>query len=253
MNVTVIVAARLRSTRLPGKALLPLAGLPMLALLLRRLKASKLSQQIVLATTTRKEDNLLEQWARFEGVDVFRGSENNVAGRFVAAAEKFGGQYIARITADCPFIDGWMLDYCLEQAAQAAPFELATTKGAFPVGLDVEIYRTDALKELHNMAMLSEAEREHVTLKFYENEDKFRVVRLFPPVDMSGVGLELTVDTAEDYLFARSLIKDGDDPMLSVKQIVARARSVFSKSVAAVESGSEGHEHRVQLKPQSST
>ncbi len=106
MEVTAIVAARMGSSRFPGKSLALLGGMPMIEFLLRRLQKSKECKQIILATTVEKIDDPIEILGNKIGVDVFRGPENDVAGRFVEAAEMYEAEWVARITGDCPFVDG---------------------------------------------------------------------------------------------------------------------------------------------------
>ncbi|MBU0509540.1 NTP transferase domain-containing protein [bacterium] len=207
MNVAIIVAARMDSKRLPGKALLPFHGVPMIVFLLRRLRSSRRATDIVLATTSRPQDDVLEKWAEREGIAVFRGAENDLVARYAAAAEQFAADYVVRVTGDCPFVDGALVDECLEQSLKYTPFDLATTKGCFPVGLDCEIYPARVMVALNRRRDLTPEHREHLTLHLYEHSDDFKILRLRPPLSLSGVNATFTVDTMDDYHRAMILLK----------------------------------------------
>jgi spore coat polysaccharide biosynthesis protein SpsF len=116
MKFGVIIAARSNSKRLPGKATLPLIGTPILQLLIKRVKTSKIADKIILATSDLSQDDGLEKIAKEEGIEIFRGPLDNVLGRFVGAAKKYDFDYCVRITGDEPFLDGQTLDYVIEKA-----------------------------------------------------------------------------------------------------------------------------------------
>lgn len=201
----VFVAARTGSTRLPGKALMPLADVPMVAYLLRRLKGSRLAGRLVLATTDLPEDDRLEALARSEGVPCFRGDRGDLVKRYVDAARAFPCEFAVRVTADCPFVDAAGLDACLAQCEAQDAFDVASTKTRFPVGLDFEIYSTARMEALHASVDLSAEEREHLTLHMYRHPDRFVLRPLHPPPDLPKTSRTFTVDTPEDYRFAADL------------------------------------------------
>ena len=89
MNYTVLIAARLASTRCPNKALADVCGAPMIERLYDRIVATPEIDNVILATTNLKSDNKLVEWAKTKGIDFYRGSSNDVLGRITAAAENF--------------------------------------------------------------------------------------------------------------------------------------------------------------------
>jgi spore coat polysaccharide biosynthesis protein SpsF len=204
-RVGVVVAARTSSTRLPGKALLPLHGVPMIVFLLRRLRRTK-SAEVVVATTTLPADDQLADTVAAEGVPVFRGSAADVVERYVGAAKHFEFDVVARVTADCPFVDADLADWCIDWTAKLDSFDLATTKGYFPVGLDVEIYRAGRMVALHDSDKMTSDEREHLTLHFYNHSDEFEIQRIAPPDHWMAIDRHFTVDTEDDYDHARRLV-----------------------------------------------
>ena len=218
-SVGVVVAARTSSTRLPGKALLPLQGLPMLTFLLRRLQALQ-SGTVFLATTDLPVDDELVALAARENVGVFRGSETDLVARYVGAAKQFGLDTVARVTADCPFVDAELIDWCVARAAEFDQFDLATTKGRFPVGLDVEIYRAETMAMLDVKMPLSPVHREHLTLYFYDHRDSYLVRPIAPPSDWLPAVRSFTVDTAEDYSYAQSLTGRFGNPRFPIRELL---------------------------------
>jgi spore coat polysaccharide biosynthesis protein SpsF len=205
-RVGIVLQARTGSRRLPGKALLPLAGLPMVVFLLRRLAGPmRMPARLVFATTTLPDDDRLAETAAAEGVEVFRGADADVAGRYVAVARQYRFDTVVRITGDCPFIDAEFLDHCLGVCTAAPPFDLATTKGAFPQGIDCEIYPAALLERLDAEDALSDEQREHVTLVFYDTQAPWRRHLITPPGGAIRTGGVYTVDTAEDYARVQTL------------------------------------------------
>ncbi len=198
-RIATVLSARMASSRLPGKAMLPLGGVPMIQFVIERLRDTRYGGKVILATTQRAEDDVLARLGEGLGVGVFRGADADVAGRLVAAAREFGLDWLVRVTGDCPFLDTQSLDHCLAQWEPDGGADLWTTKGAFPVGIDYELISCAALAA--EWPAMSSEEREHVTLRFYgaEIETKYSRVQFSPPVGWRCAGNHFTVDTPEDY------------------------------------------------------
>ena len=195
--VGTVVAARMNSVRLPGKAMLDLDGVPMIQFLLDRLRSTKLGGPVVFATTERADDDVLASHVAGMGVPVFRGADDDVAQRYVAAGHEFGFDWIVRVTGDCPFVDGESLDFCLSQWNADAIGTVHSTKGAFPVGIDYEVVATETLRV--EWPKMSAQEREHVTLRLYRPELGFVVRQFTPPASWPVAHARYVVDTPSDY------------------------------------------------------
>jgi spore coat polysaccharide biosynthesis protein SpsF len=221
-TVGIIVAARTGSTRLPGKALLPLNGMPMILFLLERLKSLR-GGRVVLATTELEGDNHLADLVRTAGVPVFRGSANDLVARYTAAAAAFGFDTVGRVTGDCPFVDGPMVDHCLQQAAGFDGLDIASTKGAFPVGLDIELYSAAMMARLNARDDLTASHREHLTLYMYDHKDRFDVRRLQPPSGWPMTSRSFTVDTRADYDQAAALAGQFSRTDFPIHDLIERA------------------------------
>src|SRR5438477_5430740 len=198
MSVTVVVQARMGSTRLPGKVLRPLAGRPMLALMLQRL-ASVQSGPVVVATSDRALDTPIARLADELSVRCVRGSEVDVLARMTLAARIYHADHIVRLTADCPLTDPRLVDDVVStHLAAHADYTSNTLLRTFPDGLDVEVLRTEALEDADARARDS-AEREHVTPFIYRDPDRYRLAAHLGPEDLEDE--RWTVDTAEDFAF----------------------------------------------------
>lgn len=216
-SVGVVVSARTASKRLPGKSLLPLAGLPMVLFLMRRLKTIR-GASLVLATTTLPSDDQLTTTVSRVGIPVFRGDPDDLINRYHSAANYFCFDTVVRVTADCPFIDGDLIEYCLQEARWSADWDLATTKSQFPVGLDAEIIPVAVIEKLRNHSSLSAGDREHLTLYLYNNN--YKVKRIRPPSDWPETSGVYTVDTPADYRVAQSIVQSFKDVNFSVKELL---------------------------------
>lgn len=205
-NVAIIVSARMASSRLPGKAMMTLAGVPMIQFLIERLVGSTLGGELVLATTTRDDDDILEKLGGEIGIKVFRGAENDVAGRCLSAAQALGAEWIVRVTGDCPFLNADTIDYCLRQTVWDDKL-FWTTKGSFPRGIDLELLAVSKLET--EWPKMTDDEKEHVTLRFYGMHDATmgRVARFKPPGNWPMTRATYMVDTKSDYESARELIR----------------------------------------------
>ena len=203
-KVGIIVAARTGSSRLPGKALLPLRGVPMITFLLRRLQPARRAT-LLFATTELPADNLLASVVAQESVPVFRGANEDVVARYVAAAAHFALDTVVRVTADCPFVNAELVDYCLECVGAWDSFDLATTKTRFPAGLDAEIYRADDMAKLDRVDHLTAIEREHLTLHYYNHPSACDIRYIDPIAPWAPLGSHLMVDTSADYARASDI------------------------------------------------
>ncbi|MFL5643161.1 MAG: cytidylyltransferase domain-containing protein [Chloroflexota bacterium] len=193
-----IVQARMGSTRLPGKVLLPLIGEPILGLVMRRSARAMTVHEVVVATTTLPEDDRVVELAEANGWPVERGSESDLLDRYLGAARAHDAQVIVRITADCPLIDPVVIDRVVE-AFRASGVDYASnviSPRTYPRGLDVEVIRRDAL-ERAGIEDRDPAWREHVTPYIYRHPERFELLRV--PADEDHSDQRWSVDTAEDY------------------------------------------------------
>src|SRR2546427_10289247 len=120
-RVVAVIQARMGSTRLPGKVLMPIAGRTMLERTVRRVQAATAVDDVTVATTEGAADQLVVEEARRVGVGCVRGSENDVLDRYVRAARTLGADAIVRVTADCPLVDPEVVDATVAAFRSATP------------------------------------------------------------------------------------------------------------------------------------
>jgi spore coat polysaccharide biosynthesis protein SpsF len=203
--ITAILQARLGSSRLPRKVLLPLAGQPLLWHVIRRVQASQHIQQIVVATTTQGRDDELADYVAGLGVAVFRGAEQDVLDRYYQAAQAFSASVIVRLTADCPLLDPTIIDQTIAFFLSGSYDYVSNCLGAhrtFPDGLDTEVLTFSALETAWREARLP-SEREHVTPYLYKNPQRFRVAGWLNGLDHSAE--RWTIDEPSDYAFLQKV------------------------------------------------
>ena len=205
MRTLIIVQARMTSTRLPGKVLLPLAGEPMLTRLLERLRRVQRAHGIVIATTTNTTDDAIAALCAQLDVACHRGSELDVLSRYADAARLHLADVVVRITSDCPLIDPALIDQVIavyqEGGSDCVSNMLPPT---WPYGMAVEVFSATALQQAHAEAT-QPAEREHVTPFLYAHPERYRLRNVTSPVDLSQH--RWTVDTPEDYELVRRLFE----------------------------------------------
>jgi spore coat polysaccharide biosynthesis protein SpsF len=205
MTTLIIVQARMTSTRLPGKVLLPLAGEPMLIRLVERLRRVQRADGIVIATTGKTTDDPIAALCAQLGVPCHRGSEHDVLSRYADAARLHGADVVVRITADCPLIDPALIDQVIAaHAAGDSDYVSNMLPPTWPYGMAVEVFSAAALAQAHTEAT-QPAEREHVTPFIYWHPERYRLLNVASTVDLSQH--RWTVDTPEDYELVRRLFE----------------------------------------------
>tara|TARA_B100000242_G_C43050674_1_gene490855 strand:- start:336 stop:1097 length:762 start_codon:yes stop_codon:yes gene_type:complete len=220
-----IIQARMSSTRLPKKVLMPLIDdLSILDLQVRRLKKCDFIDNIILATSRRPEDKVLKDHADSLNIDFFTGSESNVLERFFECASQYELDQIIRVTADDPFKDPKVIEMAFEIFTEGNfDYVSNTLKPTFPEGIDIEIFSYDSLSRAYSEASLN-SEKEHVTPYIWKNKDSFKIKNFEADVDYSEI--RLTVDYEEDLILARKILKNFyPDIFFGFKEIVEYIKS----------------------------
>jgi spore coat polysaccharide biosynthesis protein SpsF len=214
MRVGAVVFARMSSSRLPGKALLPIGRQPLLGWVLERLARVRSVSQVVVATSTSPSDDTLADFSREAGIEVYRGPLDNVVERAVGCAHQFGLDAFARVCGDRAFLEPADIDGAVRRMMTKGPtpadLVTNTLDGHVPPGLTAEVVRTDALAEV--LAQTSDRlDLEHLTRYFYRHPEQFRIVSSgrVPPVLRD---LRFVVDTPEDLDRARWIVERLEDP-----------------------------------------
>lgn len=195
--VVLIIQARLGSTRLPGKVLLPIAGRPMLSYQVERLRRCRRIDRIVVATTTAPIDDAIVLFCDTEGLACTRGSEQDVLSRYAEAADAHDADVVVRVTSDCPLLDPSLVDAAIEAfETEHVDYVSNMMPPTWPYGMAVEVFSRSALQQAHAEAR-DPAEREHVTPFIYWRPERYRLKPLVRQPDLSVH--RWTVDTPEDF------------------------------------------------------
>lgn len=173
MNL-LIIQARMGSTRLPGKVLKTIKGLPLLEIQNQRIRESKLVDEIIIATTTNKEDDAIEMFCDKKNILCSRGSDWDVLDRYYQAAKKYNPTNVIRVTSDCPLHHHSVIDFVINEFLKSGKdyFSNSNHEPDFlEDGFDVEMFSFKALENTWQQAKLL-SEREHVT-PYIKNSGKF--------------------------------------------------------------------------------
>jgi spore coat polysaccharide biosynthesis protein SpsF len=216
MKTVAIIQARMGSTRLPGKVMLPLNGEHVLTHDVHRTMAATNVEEVVVATTERQADDIIDRYARRTRATVFRGSETDVLSRVYYAARKANADIIVRITGDCPLISPETIETVIERLMKSnADYSTNILERTFPRGFDVEAFTFNSFKQVYDQAT-EPHHREHVTPYYHENDHDFNLVSVTAdevfdkPWMQNRTDLRLTLDEADDYELLR-LIYDRID------------------------------------------
>lgn len=212
IDYRVMVQARMSSGRFPGKVLAPLGGQPLIAHVLSRVCEAVPRERVVLVTSEDGTDDPLATYVRSElEVMVFRGSLDDVVGRFQTCLHAHPCEWFVRICGDSPAIDPGLLGWMLERVSDDLDLLTNVAERTFPPGESVEIVRARTF--LAWMADdLTPEEREHVTLHFYRHSERYRI-RSVVAADPSLPARRLVVDTLEDLRALERIL--ATDPGLS--------------------------------------
>jgi len=225
-KIVTVVQVRRGSSRLPDKVFRPLSGKSLFVRQVERVLASKLCGQVVVATTTNAADDLVWEVCQQEGLECFRGHDQDLLDRHYQAALKYGADTVIKIPGDCPLIDPVVIDQVIAfylENADKYDYVSNLHPATFPDGNDVEIMSLGVMEEAWKDANRA-FEREHTTPYIWERPERYRIGN----VVMNG-GLDysmthrLTIDYEEDYQFIKAVWEElyPVNPLFGVNDILA--------------------------------
>jgi spore coat polysaccharide biosynthesis protein SpsF len=191
MKIGAIVLTRMDSSRLPGKALIKVAGKPIISYVLERAFKIKNVEQVVLATTKRAVDEPLVKYAIEENIPFFRGDTENVAKRVISCCKQYNYDAFVRINGDSPLLHWELIDTAVEKIKEQR-YDIVT----YPTGMSVEVLEYSAYLKAY-ARMNDPSDFEHVTTFLYDNPDQFCIHSLLNQ-NNDWSGIHLAVDNQED-------------------------------------------------------
>jgi spore coat polysaccharide biosynthesis protein SpsF len=229
MTITaIIIQARMSSTRLPGKVMLPLCGVPVIRMVAERCMCSARVDTVAIAVPLDENTDAIKSEAFAAQVDTFiRGEHHDVLKRYTFAANHLNADVIVRVTADCPFIEPEVIDDLIRlRAHHNAPYASNVHPRSWPKGLDCEVFTREMLIRA-DQAAKSPEEREHVTPWIIANSPRLNL-----PAPMLGLSnRRWTLDTPEDYAHLTALA-EGLHPDSTWREVLAVENRILGGELA---------------------
>lgn len=209
-KIGIIIQARMGSSRLPNKIMSTLGEKTVLEHVVDRCKKTK-AHEVIIATSTNLENNIIERFCKKNKIKCFRGSENDVLNRYYQAAKEFNLNVIIRVTSDCPLIEPEIIDKLIDRFSTGdIDYYSNTIIRSFPRGLDCEIFNFKSLEKANKLA-IDKQDREHVTLFIFKNPEIFKLEKLIAEKDLAYLKrpeIRLTIDTSDDLKLLRILFEN---------------------------------------------
>tara|TARA_Y100001978_G_scaffold193713_1_gene200059 strand:+ start:551 stop:1252 length:702 start_codon:yes stop_codon:yes gene_type:complete len=230
ITTNIIIQARTGSKRLPRKMLMNLGKYKLIEWVIFRAKKSKKAKEVILATSKEIiDDELVEVALRFN-IKIFRGSEEDVLGRFNAASDLFKSTNIVRVCADNPFIDHFEIDRLIDffdhNKCDLAFNHQDQLDFGYADGFGAEILSKELLNKLNIITKGNVECREHLTQHIWNNPLQYKILGFKPPRELNFPDLKFDIDTKSDLIKIRNLISNGIDLETNAYEIIKIANSV---------------------------
>jgi spore coat polysaccharide biosynthesis protein SpsF len=208
MKILTIIQARINSTRLPWKVLLPLSGKSLLVRMVERVQNAKLAGTVLVATTTDTNDDEIEEICKVENILCYRGHPTDLLDRHYQAALDYNADIILKIPSDCPLIDAKIIDTIISfYQDNIACYDYVSNlhPASYPDGNDVELMTFPALEKAWKNASKN-FEREHTTPYIWENPNLFKIGSVLWETGKDySTTHRWTIDYPEDYEFIKKV------------------------------------------------
>lgn len=199
--IGVVIFSRMTSSRLPGKALLDMGGRPLVGRIIDRLRGVRTAHKLIVATSTAASDDALAAFVENEeGVELFRGSLDDVSGRTLACMRAFDLDALVRICGDSPFEDATMVDAMIALLkSSGADISTNVYDRTYPSGLSIEAFTREAYERAYPK-MSDPLDFEHVTYYLYQHPEIFKIENAAIEGGGDLTHLNLCVDTPFDLV-----------------------------------------------------
>lgn len=225
-RVVATIEARMGSSRLPGKVLMPVLGEPMLMHLVRRLRAVPSLDNIIVATTIKESDEPIVDFCLANNIAFFRGSEDDVLERVIGAGESDNADVLVEITGDCPLIDPDLVEQTIRiYLHNEVDYASNSIVSSYPIGMGTQVISMSVLKASADLTD-DPLDREHVSRYLWQRPDQYRFAHLVAPPSLHWPELGLTLDEPGDYLLLKKIIEtlSAANPIFSCFDIIQLLR-----------------------------
>lgn len=228
-RVVATIEARMGSTRLPGKVLMPAVGKPLLLLMVERVRRARYLDEVVVATTTNPKDDAIVDLCREHDIAYFRGSEEFVLERVVEAGRAFQAGVSVLLTGDCPLIDPYVIDQHVAAFLATSPhvdYVSNSEVRSYPIGLDLQVMAWETLAGTVQYATTAPF-REHVGWWVRRHPEMYRRLDIIAPPGLSNPFFRITLDYPEDYERIKAIYEAlyPANPAFTTAEILEFARS----------------------------
>jgi spore coat polysaccharide biosynthesis protein SpsF len=223
MKIVATIEARMTSTRLPGKVILPLAGKPVLERLVERVKRSKYVNEIVVATTINETDEPIIALCEHLHINYYRGSEDDVLQRVLNAAKVNKADIICELMGDSPFIDPILIDNVITSHL-SGNYDYTSNFlniNTFPLGFAVQVFSLNVLERVASLTN-DPIDHVHVSCFIYQNPQIFKLNGVVANAETFAPDIRLAIDTESDYELISKVFNElyKKNPEFSAKDIV---------------------------------
>jgi spore coat polysaccharide biosynthesis protein SpsF len=253
MRSVAIIQARMGSSRLPGKVLLPIAGRPVLWHIIHRLRKCTTLDTIAIATSTSAADDPIVAFARHEQIECVRGPEDNVLERYALAAKQLKPDIIIRITGDVPLIDPSIIDRMVKALKETGADLCSGEPDVDCIHEGIDPFSSSALQRVVDEASDDPAAREHVIAYFHKHPERFTKCTI--PIDPAHQfkGARISVDTPADFIFQEQVytrlnVEAGEADLGDVVRLLKSDPSLLAINANVHQKGIEEKNRRILVR-----
>ncbi len=221
IDVYAIIQSRMNSTRFAGKALYPIAGIPLTEHIINRVKAVANLDHIVLAVPDSPSEKPLLELAQKLNIKSVTGPEEDVLERFLLAADQVKAKHIVRICGDNPLVDRNLMRLLIN-AHMEENADYTITRDLIPLGTGCEVVKVKTLKSIAE-ATTEKKYREHVTTWFHDNPAAANQFHVPAPTYLANSSHRLTVDTKNDIVLMEKIFSEfytNTSPILDLEKVI---------------------------------
>ena len=208
-SVGVVIVCRYNSSRLPGKILKVIEGKTILERIYERINQVFPTNKIIVATSIEKTDDVIQEFCKENNIQLYRGSLENAAERFLKAGDKLETDYIIRVNGDNLFIDLDLLNEVLKISETGNYDFITNVKGrTYPFGMSIESLNRENYQNIYFHHINTTIYKEHITLVLYESPHLIKSYYIYNNEEPRAKGINLAIDTKKDFENAQKLIKE---------------------------------------------